>query len=88
MGWYGRKPHNRFFFTRGNINSEIYLNLLRNSVLPTIAAIFPNLNNIIQPKENIWLQEDGSSPYISIDILNYFNDIIIQCPARFPDLKM
>lgn len=63
------------FFVRKNRNSDIYLNLLRNSVVPALAALFPNANNNYQPNGNIWFQQDPAPLHFAIDVRNYFNEI-------------
>lgn len=72
----------------GNLNSQKYLELLRNQVVPVLNEQF----NI----EETWFQHDGCPAHNSIQVTNYLNEIFpnrwignngpIKWPPRSPDL--
>lgn len=76
------------FFITGSLNSEKYLELLQNNIVPAIN----NLN-----LEDVWYQHDGAPPHSSRAVINYLNQTFtnrwigrggpVQWPPRSPDMS-
>lgn len=76
------------FFIQGSVNTDRYLELLQNSVVPAIT----NLH-----LQGVWFQQDGAPAHYSLQTRNYLNQVfpnrwigrggIIEWPARSPDLS-
>lgn len=78
------------FFIDGNLNSNRYLNLLQNQIVPAIS----NLPDIAIGE--IWLQQDGCPAHNAVPVTEYLNNVFpnrvlstsgtICWPPRSPDL--
>lgn len=79
------------FFIEGNLNANIYLDLLRNQILPAIDNLFDG--NI----QNIWFHQDGAPPHYAVIVRQYLTNTFpnrwigrrgeIEWPSRSPDLS-
>lgn len=79
------------FFVEGNLNSEVYLALLQNQIIPEIQRV--SGDNF----ENIWLQHDGAPPHYGVHVRHFLDNVFphkwigrrgrIEWPARSPDLS-
>lgn len=84
------------FFIEGTLNSEKYLDLLQNYIIPSVSALYPNDENPNIPADSIWFQQDGAPPHYSRTVREYLHNIFpnrwigrrgfIEWPARSPDL--
>lgn len=84
------------FFIYGTLNGARYLDLLRDNIVPAIAALFPNPNNPMLPSEDIWFQQDGAPPHFTQAVRHYLDTVFpqrwigrrgaIEWPPRSPDL--
>lgn len=78
------------FFIDGNLNSELYLELLQNRVIPA-------LNNLNFDLNKVWFQHDGAPAHYSRQVREFLNIAFpqrwigrggeIQWPPRSPDLS-
>lgn len=78
------------FFIEGNLNHEIYLDMLRNQIVPRVFEIAAN--NDFLPV----FQQDGAPPHYAVPVRNYLHEQFperwigrrgpIEWPARSPDL--
>lgn len=85
------------FFLRENLNSNRYLQLLREQIVPALNHLFPNQTNRERPSDEIWYQQDGAPPHYGVDVRQYLNEIFpqrwvgrrghIEWPPRSPDLS-
>lgn len=76
------------FFIDGNLTSEKYLNLLREGIVPAVAAE--------RPISEVWFQQDGAPSHYGVSVRQYLDEIFqerwigrrgsIEWPARSPDL--
>lgn len=83
------------FFIHGNLNSEKYLDLLRNHIIPSCRLLFPGEYNAIH--QQLWFQQDGAPPHFAANVREYLNTQFpgrwigrrgaIDWPARSPDLN-
>lgn len=79
------------FFINGNLNSEIYRNMLQNQILPAIENLFG------QNLPTVWFQQDGAPPHYGIQVRQYLNETFpqqwigrrgaVEWPPRSPDLS-
>jgi len=77
------------FFIDGNLTTEVYLQLLRDQVIPHLEVMYPD--------NNIWFQQDGAPAHFGLPVRNFLNHIFpnrwigrggeIEWPARSPDLN-
>lgn len=78
------------FFIEGNLTSEKYLDLLRDSVLPA-------LQNLYGDYQHVWFQQDGAPPHFGLQVRLFLNNVFphrwigrrgeIEWPARSPDMN-
>ncbi|XP_016075224.1 PREDICTED: uncharacterized protein LOC107542427 [Miniopterus natalensis] len=76
------------FFVDGTVTGPIYLNLLRQSVMPSIREVFED--------EEFYFQQDGAPPHYHHDVRSYLDDILpnrwigrrgfVEYPPHSPDL--
>jgi hypothetical protein len=62
------------FFIQGTLNGGRYLDLLRDNIVPAIAALFSNL----LPSEDIWFQQDGAPPHFTQAVRHYLDTVFPQ----------
>ena len=43
-----------------NLNSQVYLRLLRKRIVPRLRVLFPSYQSRELPAETIWFQQDGA----------------------------
>ena len=65
------------FFINGNLSSEGYLRLLRESVLPKLRKLFSNYQNSELPAETIWFQQDGAPPHFGRQVRRYLMKLFL-----------
>lgn len=78
------------FFIDGNLNAEMYEQLLRTEIVPAIRA-FKGDDFV-----HTWFQQDGAPPHFGVDVRRYLNEVFterwigrrgtIEWPPRSPDL--
>jgi len=78
------------FFINGNLNSETYLQLLTDQIVPSIQEIVGDNFG------DVWFQQDGAPPHYGRIVRNYLNDTFpnrwigrrgtIEWPPRSPDI--
>lgn len=78
------------FFIEGNLNGEVYRNLLSDQIIPAIQQLVGN------DFGQTWFQQDGAAPHYALIARNYLDEIFvgrwigrrgaIEWPARSPDL--
>lgn len=87
-------------FIDGNLNGDIYLDLLENIIDPLIVDALENQRdeegNLILSEELLYFQQDGAPPHYRITVRQWLNDRFpnrwigrrgpIEWPARSPDL--
>lgn len=84
------------FIIHENLTGDIYLNLLRHSVLPQLINLFPNPANPQLLRNDIYFQQDGAPPHYARNVRFYLDETFpnrwigrrgrIEWPARSPDL--
>jgi hypothetical protein len=90
--WAGIIGHNIIgpFFIAGNLTSELYLELLREHVIPQLGILYPN-------RRDIWFQQDGAPAHFGLQVRQFLDREFpnrwigrrgaIEWPARSPDLN-
>jgi len=78
------------FFINENLNSETYLQLLTDLIVPSIQEI------VGDNFDDVWFQQDGALPHYGRIVRNYLNDTFpnrwisrrgtIELPPRLPDI--
>lgn len=78
------------FFIDGNLNAEVYQEMLEHQIYPAIRAATNNSGEV-------WFQQDGAPPHYGLHVREYLNTIFpnrwigrrgsIEWPPRSPDLS-
>lgn len=89
-GIFGRKVIGPFFIN-GNLNSESYLHMLQNEVIPAIENVSG------QHFPTVWFQQDGAPPHYGRQVRQYLDETFpqkwigrrgaVEWPPRSPDLS-
>lgn len=84
------------FFINESLNSERYLVLLQNEIIPALYNLFPNENHPERLADRVWFQQDGAPAHFGLVVRQYLNNIFpnrwigrrgfIEWPPRSPDL--
>lgn len=84
------------YFFEDNLTGNVYLDFLRDELIPALAVLFPHDDDPDLPHDNLWYQQDGAPPHYAANVRAYLNDIFpgrwigrrgaIEWPARSPDL--
>lgn len=82
------------YFLPGNLNGEMYLELLETYIYPMIVETMENDDNILE--DNVWFQQDGAPPHFTVQVRQFLNANFpnqwigrrgsIEWPPRSPDL--
>ena len=84
------------YFFEGHLTGEIYLNFLRDELLPALAELYPNPTDPDLPHPSLWYQQDGAPPHYARIVRNFLDATFaghwigrrgpLEWPARSPDL--
>ena len=76
------------FFFEGTVTGQVYLDMLRTSILPAIHTVFGN--------DRFYFQQDGAPPHFHLDVRDYLDENFpgqwigrrgaLDFPPRSPDL--
>lgn len=82
-------------FFRGNLNGPLYLQMLRDQIIPSITNVVENHNEDFDENE-VRFQQDGAPPHFHRDVRAYLDETFpgkwigrrgsIEWPARSPDM--
>lgn len=85
------------FFIDGNLDGDMYLRLLQESINPELTNIIANDNNLQYVEDEVIFQQDGAPPHYAMAVRNYLNEVYpgrwigrrgtIEWPARSPDFS-
>lgn len=59
----------------GNLTGHRYLHFLQEYLVPTIGALFPNVNKCVIPDENLCYQQDNAPPHHVLAVRRYLDDV-------------
>lgn len=84
------------FFFDGNLTGPIYLDFLRDDVIPALRELFPNELDPDAIDARLWFQQDGAPPHYARIVRQYLDEVFpnhwigrrgpIEWPPRSPDL--
>lgn len=84
------------FFIDGSLTGAKYLEMLRDHLVPSLAALYPDANDPDVPHNLLWYQQDGAPAHYDNLVRNYLDQVFpnrwigrrgfIEWPARSPDL--
>lgn len=95
-GIVGTRVVGPYFFDE-TLTGDRYLEFLREVLIPSLAVLYPNLDDPDVPNDSIWYQQDGAPPHYAVHVRRYLEDVFpnrwigrrgfIEWPARSPDLS-
>lgn len=83
-------------FFDGALTSDIYLEFLRDELIPSLAVLYPNEVDADIPANTVWFQQDGAPPHYGRHVREYLDEVFpmrwigrrgtLEWPPRSPDL--
>lgn len=62
------------YFFEGNLTGQMYLNFLREELVPALAQLYPNQRDPDLPHNGLWYQQDGAPPHYAREVRDFLNE--------------